>query len=32
MELLDSGEINLGPLAMMLLWLGRHREKIRSLG
>ncbi len=30
MDLLDSGEINLGPLAMMLLWLGRKREGFRS--
>jgi len=30
MALLDSGEINLGPLAMMLLWLAREREKLRA--
>lgn len=31
MELLDSGEINLGPLAMMLLWVARERAQLRSL-
>ncbi|MCA0847685.1 NUDIX domain-containing protein [Salipiger thiooxidans] len=29
MELVDSGEINVGPLAMMLYWLARHREELR---
>jgi ADP-ribose pyrophosphatase len=31
MALVESGEINLGPLAMMLLWLGRKREEFRGL-
>ncbi len=31
MALLDSGEINQAPLAMMLLWLARQREELRSL-
>ena len=30
MDLLDSGEINAAPLAMMLLWLARHRDRLRS--
>ncbi|WP_353472127.1 NUDIX domain-containing protein [Salipiger sp. H15] len=30
MELVESGEINAGPLAMMLLWLARARERLRS--
>ncbi len=30
MGLLDSGEINLGPLAMMLLWIARHRDALRA--
>ena len=30
MELIDTGEINLGPLTMMLLWIGREREKLRA--
>lgn len=30
MELLDSGEINVAPLAMMLLWLSRHRDRLRA--
>lgn len=29
MSLLDSGEINVGPLVMMLLWLSRERETLR---
>ncbi|WP_323768603.1 gamma-glutamylcyclotransferase [Marinovum sp.] len=29
MALVDSGEANAGPLAMMLLWLARHREELR---
>ena len=29
MELIDSGEINVGPLVMMLFWLARHREELR---
>ncbi|MGH1579002.1 NUDIX domain-containing protein [Planktotalea sp.] len=31
MELLDSGEITVGPTVMMLLWLARKRDEIRSL-
>lgn len=31
MELLESGEINQAPLAMMLLWLGRQRGELRGL-
>ncbi|MGB7318460.1 MAG: NUDIX domain-containing protein [Planktotalea sp.] len=31
MALLDSGEINQAPLAMMLLWLARRRDELRSL-
>ncbi|MCC1492280.1 NUDIX domain-containing protein [Cognatishimia sp. F0-27] len=30
MALVDSGEINAAPLAMMLLWLARHREQLRQ--
>lgn len=30
MALLDSGEVNAGPLAMMLLWLARERPNLRS--
>lgn len=29
MELVDSGEVNAGPLALMLYWLARHREELR---
>lgn len=29
LELCDSGEVNVGPLAMMILWLARHREELR---
>ncbi|QQA41531.1 gamma-glutamylcyclotransferase [Pelagovum pacificum] len=32
MALVDSGEINVGPLVMMLLWLARHRERLRASG
>jgi nudix-type nucleoside diphosphatase (YffH/AdpP family) len=32
MALLDSGEINTAPLAVMLLWLARHRERLRASG
>lgn len=32
MDLLDSGEVNAGPLAMMLLWLARHRDRLRAAG
>lgn len=32
MELLDSGEINGGPMALMLLWLARYRERTRQDG
>lgn len=30
MDLIDSGEINGGPLVMMLLWLARHRDRLRK--
>ncbi len=30
MDLVDSGEINVAPLAAMLLWLARHRDRIRA--
>lgn len=30
MALVDSGEINVAPLAAMLLWLARHRDSIRA--
>jgi ADP-ribose pyrophosphatase len=30
MGMLDSGEINAGPLVAMLLWLARHRERLRG--
>lgn len=30
MELLDSGEINIGPLSAMLLWLARKRDQFRG--
>ncbi len=30
MALVDSGEINVGPLVMMLMWLARHREALRA--
>lgn len=30
MGLVESGEINAGPLAMMLLWLAQHRQKLRA--
>lgn len=29
MALVDSGEINAGPLVMMLYWLAAHREELR---
>jgi len=29
MALVDSGEVNVAPLAMMLLWLARQRPKLR---
>lgn len=32
MALVDSGEINAAPLAMMMLWLARHREELREKG
>lgn len=32
MELVESGEANAGPLALMLLWLARHREGLRRDG
>ncbi|NDV99346.1 NUDIX domain-containing protein [Salipiger sp. PrR002] len=30
MALVESGEVNAGPLAMMLLWLARQRERLRA--
>ncbi|MCT4369294.1 NUDIX domain-containing protein [Yangia mangrovi] len=30
MDLVESGEVNAGPLAMMLLWLARARDRLRS--
>ncbi|MCR8547366.1 NUDIX domain-containing protein [Salipiger sp. P9] len=30
LALVDSGEVNAGPLAMMLYWLARHRDALRS--
>ncbi|ETX30729.1 NUDIX domain-containing protein [Roseivivax isoporae] len=30
MALVDSGEVNAGPLAMMLLWLARARPRLRE--
>ncbi len=30
MTLIDTGEINVGPLVMMLLWLARHRNGLRA--
>jgi ADP-ribose pyrophosphatase len=30
MALVDSGEINLAPLTMMLLWIARHGESLRA--
>ncbi|WP_368187848.1 NUDIX domain-containing protein [Aestuariibius sp. HNIBRBA575] len=30
MQLCDSGEINVGPLFMMLMWLARHRDRLRA--
>ncbi|WP_299933134.1 gamma-glutamylcyclotransferase [uncultured Pelagimonas sp.] len=30
MDLVDSGEVNVAPLAMMLLWLCRKRESLRA--
>lgn len=30
MGLLDSGEIDAGPLVGMLLWLARHRDRLRA--
>jgi ADP-ribose pyrophosphatase len=30
MVLVDSGEINLAPLTMMLLWIARHGESLRA--
>ncbi len=32
LALIDTGEINAGPLTMMLLWLARHRERLRAAG
>ena len=31
LALVDSGEINVAPLAMMLLWLARNRERMTAL-
>ncbi|SPF80295.1 gamma-glutamylcyclotransferase [Pseudoprimorskyibacter insulae] len=30
MDLLETGEINVAPLAMMVLWLARHRDRLRA--
>lgn len=30
LQLVDSGEINAGPLVMMVLWLARHRAELRA--
>lgn len=30
LAMIESGEIDVGPLAMMLLWLARHRSRIRE--
>ena len=30
LQLVDSGEINAGPLVMMALWLARHRAELRA--
>lgn len=30
LEMIDTGEVNVGPLALMLLWLGRHRTRLRA--
>ena len=30
MALIDSGEANAGPLVAMLLWLARHRDRLRQ--
>ena len=30
LALVDSGEINAGPLVMMILWLARHRDALRA--
>lgn len=30
MELADSGEIQVGPLLLMLNWLARHRDRLRA--
>ncbi|SIT00137.1 nudix-type nucleoside diphosphatase, YffH/AdpP family [Roseivivax lentus] len=32
MALVESGEVNAGPLAMMLLWLARERDRLRAGG
>lgn len=31
MELIDTGEANVGPLITMLLWLARHRDRLREV-
>jgi len=31
MALIDSGEINIGVLIMMLYWLARERDRLRKL-
>ncbi|ETX15679.1 tellurium resistance protein [Roseivivax halodurans JCM 10272] len=31
MELIATGEINAGPLAMMIYWLGMNRDRLRAL-
>lgn len=30
LAMIDSGEVNAGPLALMLLWLARHRTRLRA--
>jgi hypothetical protein len=30
MALLESGEVNVGPLVLMLLWLARERPRLRG--
>ena len=32
LSLIDSGEVNAGPLIAMLLWLVRHRDRLRQHG
>jgi len=30
LDLIDSGEVTAGPLIAMLLWLSRHRDRLRD--